>query len=204
MGLVGHRECGGTASAHEGMTMAEAAKLTDAMIRKARLGPQQKQKILWDTAVTGFGLRILAGGSKTFWFQYRPPGGRSVSSRMVRIGPWPSVSLTDARKAARAYWGAVARGDDPAADKQEERRRASSTLRTLLAEGGEYERHLKRRHIVNTKTIMSTCAAGSDGSWARTSPPSPGQTSSPPSSPSRIRASPERPMPQPGFLDLRA
>ena len=146
--------------AHERMTMAEAAKLTDAMIRKARLGPKQKQDILWDSAVTGFGVRILAGGSKTFWFQYRPAGGRSVSSRMVRIGPWPSVSLTDARKAARAYAGAVARGDDPAADKQEERRRASSTLRTLLAEGGDYERHLKRRHIVNTKTIMSTLRRG--------------------------------------------
>src|SRR5215470_3566367 len=142
------------------MTMAEATKLTETMITKARLGPQQKQKILWDTAVTGFALRILAGGSKTFWFQYRPSGGRSVSSRMVRIGPWPSVSLTDARKAARAYAGAVARGDDPAADKQEERRRASSTLRTLLAEGGEYERHLKRRHIVNTKSIMSTFRRG--------------------------------------------
>src|SRR5262249_26028581 len=52
------------------------------------------------------------------------------------------------------------RGDDPAADKQEERRRASSTLRTLLAEGGEYERHLKRRHIVNIKSIMSTFRRG--------------------------------------------
>jgi integrase len=140
--------------------MAEAAKLTDAMIRKARLGPKHKQNILWDSAVAGFGVRILAGGSKTFWFQYRPAGGRSVSSRMVRIGPWPSVSPTDARKAARAYAGAVARGDDPAADKQEERQRASSTLRTLLAEAGDYERHLKRRHIVNTKTIMSTLRRG--------------------------------------------
>ena len=56
--------------AHKGMTMAEATKLTETMITKARLGPQQKQKILWDTSVTGFGLRILAGGSKTFWFQY--------------------------------------------------------------------------------------------------------------------------------------
>src|SRR5215831_3425272 len=100
--------------------MAEAAKLTDAMIRKARLGPKQKQKILWDTAVTGFGVRILAGGSKTFWFQYRPPGGRSVSSRMVRIGPWPSVSLNAARRIAKGYAGAVAHGGDPAADKQEE------------------------------------------------------------------------------------
>jgi integrase len=142
------------------MTMAEAAKLTDAMIRKARLGPKQKQDILWDSAVTGFGLRILAGGSKTFWFQYRPPGGRSVSSRMVRIGPWPSVSLTDARKAARVYAGAVARGDDPAADKQEERRRANSTLRQLLAKGGDYERHLAGRHLVNRKTVMRTLRRG--------------------------------------------
>src|SRR5262249_49167720 len=108
----------------------------------------------------GFGLRILPGGSKTFWFQYRPPGGRGVSSRMVRIGPWSSVSLPDARKAARAYAGAVARGDDPAADKQEERRRANSTLRQLLAEGGDYDRHLARHHIVNRKTVMRTLRRG--------------------------------------------
>src|SRR5262245_660190 len=142
------------------MTMAKATKLTERAITKTRLGPQQKQVVLWDSAVTGFGVRILAGGSRTFWFQYRPPGGRSVSSRMVRIGPWPSVSLNAARRIAKGYAGAVADGGDPAADKQEERRRASSMLRTLLAEGGEYERHLKRRHIVNTKTIMSTLRRG--------------------------------------------
>src|SRR5215472_14068113 len=121
------------------MTMAEATKLTETMITKARLGAQQKQKILWDTAVTGFGLRILAGGSKTFWFQYRPPGGRSVSSHMIRIGLWPTTSLNDARKIAKGYAGAVAGGKDPAAEKQEERRRASAQLRALLAEDGEYE-----------------------------------------------------------------
>src|SRR5262249_15512363 len=140
--------------------MAKATKLTERAITKTRLGPKQKQVVLWDSAVTGFGLRILPGGSKTFWFQYRPPGGRGVSSRMVRIGPWSSVSLPDARKAARAYAGAVARGDDPAADKQEERRRANSTLRQLLAEGGDYDRHLARHHIVNRKTVMRTLRRG--------------------------------------------
>jgi integrase len=137
-----------------------AGKLTENRIARAKVPPGKTQAFLWDTAVTGFGVRILAGGSKTFWFQYRPAGGRSVSSRMVRIGPWPSVSLNAARKAARAYAGAVAHGKDPAAEKQEERRRASSTLRALLAEGGEYERHLARRHIVNTKVIMSTLRRG--------------------------------------------
>jgi integrase len=66
----------------------------------------------------------------------------------------------DARKIAKGYAGAVAKGEDPAAARQEERRRASSTLRTLLAEGGEYERHLKRRQIVNTKVIMSILRRG--------------------------------------------
>jgi hypothetical protein len=56
--------------------------------------------------------------------------------------------------------GKVARGDDPAAEKQEERRRANASLRQLLAEGGEYERHLRRRHIVNTKAVMSGLRRG--------------------------------------------
>jgi integrase len=141
--------------------MAEAAKLTETMIAKARLGPQQRQEILWDTAVTRFGVRILEGGSKTFWFQYRPPGkGRDGKSRMVRIGPWPAVSLAEARRAARGLAGEVANKKDPAAEKEEERRRANASLRQLLAKDGEYERHLKRRQLVNTKMIMSGLRRG--------------------------------------------
>jgi integrase len=143
---------------HGGKPM--AGKLTETRIARAKVPPGKTQAFLWDTAVTGLGVRILAGGSKTFWFMYRPAGGRSVSSRMVRIGRWHTGSLNGARRRAKDLAGAVARGEDPAADKQEERRRASSTLRTLLAEGGDYERHLARRHIVNRKTIMRTLRRG--------------------------------------------
>jgi integrase len=131
------------------------SKLTETMVAKAAPSPGKPQVFLWDSQVTGFGVRILAGGSKTFWFQYRPPGGRSVSARMVRIGSWPSASLNDARKAARDLAGRVARGDDPAGEKQAAKHRASSTLRQLLADDGEYERHLRRRHIVNRRVVMS-------------------------------------------------
>src|SRR5262249_37278476 len=97
----------------------------------------------------------------TFWFMYRPRGsGRSANSRMVKIGPSPATSLADARRAAKGFAGAVARGEDPAAEKQEERRRVNSTLRTLLAEDGDYEHHLSRRHIVNRKAIMGTLRRG--------------------------------------------
>ena len=72
--------------------------------------------------------------------------------------------LDAARKAAQKHVGKVADGKDPAAERAEQRaeqrRRSGSTLGALLAEGGEYERHLKRRHIVNTKVIMSGLRRG--------------------------------------------
>src|SRR5262252_3319074 len=129
-------------------------KLTETAVRRAGV-PTIGQTMIWDQAVTGFAVRILPGGSRTFWFQYRTSGGRSGKNRMVRIGSWPTVSLNAARKAARDLAGQVARGQDPAAKRQEAKRRDSSTLRHLLAADGEYERHLKHRHIVNAKIIIS-------------------------------------------------
>jgi integrase len=129
-------------------------KLTETTVNRASV-PTTGQTMIWDQTVTGFAVRILPGGSRTFWFQYRTSGGRSGKNRMVRIGAWPAVSLADARKRARDFAGQVARGKDPAAERQEAKRRDSSTLRTLLAADGEYERHLKRRHIVNAKVIIS-------------------------------------------------
>jgi integrase len=136
-----------------------AGKLTETAVSRAQV-PTTGQVVLWDNQVIGFGLRILSGGSKTFWFQYRPAGGRSVSARMVRIGAWPTVPLADARKRARDLAGQVARGIDPAAKRQAERARSESTLRTLLAEGGPYQRVLGRRGIVNAKVAMSSLRRG--------------------------------------------
>jgi integrase len=129
-------------------------KLTETAVRRVPV-PTTGQTMIWDQAITGFAVRILPGGSRTFWFQYRTPGGRSGKNRMVKIGPWPTVSLADARKRARDLAGQVARGQDPAAKHAEDKRRDSSALRSLLATDGEYAHHLKRRHIVNAKVIMS-------------------------------------------------
>ena len=74
---------------------------------------------------------------------------------MVRIGVWPTISLNDARKAARDLAGQVARGSDPAAKRQAERAKSESTLGTLLAADGPYQRELQRRGIVNRKVVLS-------------------------------------------------
>jgi integrase len=137
-----------------------AHKLTETMITKTTVPLGSVQAFLWDSQVTGFGVRVLAAGSKTFWFRYRTPGGRSGKNRMVRIGGWPAVSLIDARKAARDLAGQVARGQDPAAKRQADKHRDSSTLRALFAESGPYQRELERRSIVNRKAVLSSLNRG--------------------------------------------
>src|SRR5215831_11960737 len=134
-------------------------KLTEKRLTGARK-PATGQTVLWDSAITGLGVRILPGGSKTFWFQYRPQHGKrtpsgAIMSRAVRIGTWPSISLADARKRAHDLAGQVARGQNPAAEREETQRRACSTLRTLLAADGPYHRELEEREIVSRKVIMS-------------------------------------------------
>jgi hypothetical protein len=131
-----------------------ARKLADSTIRQtiheARLAPQQKQVMLWDAKITGLGLRFLPGGSKTFWFMYRPRGlGHSISSRMVRIGTYPEVSLPDARNAARNLAGKVAEYKDPAAEGR----------KNAAAPAPRCGRSLPR--------MANTSAASSGGAWSR-------------------------------------
>ena len=94
----------------------ERTPLTKSRIEKAKVPPGTGQIMLWDAIVSGFGVRCLPGGSKTFVFRYRPyGGGRSVNPRLLKLGAFPSISLEDARAAARIHAGNVAKGKDPAA-----------------------------------------------------------------------------------------
>ena len=129
-------------------------KLTEIAVKEARV-PTTGQTMIWDSSVTGFAVRVLPGGSRTFWYQYRTPGGRSGTNRMVRIGTYPETSVANARKRALDFAGQVVRGQDPAAQRAEAKRRDSSTLRTLFAEGGPYQHDLERRGIVNRKVVLS-------------------------------------------------
>jgi integrase len=135
--------------------------LTRNRIEKAKVPHGTSQIMLWDTVVSGFGVRCLPGGSKTFVFRYRPHGGgRSANPRLLRLGSFPSISLDDARKAARIQAGSVARGEDPAQQRAEERRRNRATLGKLLAGDGPYELHLKERGLVNIKPALSSLRRG--------------------------------------------
>jgi integrase len=138
-----------------------AENLTKAKIEKfvaAGVPPGKSEAWRWDSAVTGLGLRMRLTGSVSWLFVYRPRGvGRSEPSRKVTLGSWPSVSLDAARTAARALAGEVALKKDPARDLREERNRERKVLARAL---DQYESTIRRRHLVNTKTIMSTLRRG--------------------------------------------
>ncbi len=77
----------------------------------AKLEPGQKDRLLFDTACPGLGVRLTSRGTRTFIVQWTDPATR----RKVRepLGVWGSLTVDQAREAARARLGAVAKGIDP-------------------------------------------------------------------------------------------
>lgn len=73
--------------------------------------PVEKQFVLWDTEIKGFGVRVLPSGLKTFVVQYRNCEG---IKRRINLGRHGVITVEQARDLARIKLGAVAAGEDPA------------------------------------------------------------------------------------------
>src|SRR3546814_17796875 len=88
------------------------AKLNKRTIDALKL-PAEKQFVLWDNEIRGFGIRVLPSGLKTFIIQYRNAEG---IKRRVNLGRFGVLTVDQARDLAKIKLGAVASGEDPAAD----------------------------------------------------------------------------------------
>lgn len=115
-------------------------KLTDAFLRG--LDPPGAGRLdVADLGCSGLSYRITATGSRTWNFRFRAPVTR-LSSRFT-IGNYPTVGLAAAREAADAYRKAVARGENPAAERRKARDDAGA--KTFAALATRYlEEHAKR------------------------------------------------------------
>jgi len=74
---------------------------------------------LWDVELRGFGLRVRAGGTKSYIVQYRNAEGRT---RRLTVGVCGRLTPDAARSKARQMLAAVDRGEDPVQDAHENRR----------------------------------------------------------------------------------
>ncbi len=80
--------------------------------------PRSGQVDYWDTGLSGFSIRVSAGGRKTWTLMYRH-GSRK---RRLKLGNYPAMTLAAARNRANAASRQVADGDDPVGLKQAEAR----------------------------------------------------------------------------------
>jgi integrase len=90
---------------------------------KAIEAPKSGATTVWDSEVTGFGLRIFAPssrrpqGARSFFINYRVDG----AERRFTIGSFPEWSVEAARSEAKELRRRIDRGEDPATEKRERR-----------------------------------------------------------------------------------
>jgi integrase len=133
-------------------------KLTQKIANALQLPAGRSELFTYDDALGGFGLRIRAGGSRTWIYQFKI----GPKSRRVTLGNASALSLTDARAAAVELHAKVKLGRDPAGEKWEHRARAVETVAAALQSYLAYQRKRIRprsyteveRHLLkNCKTL---------------------------------------------------
>lgn len=105
-------------------------KLTDKNLGKITLPAGKSEAFVWDDDLPGFGLRVRAGGKRTWIVQYR----LGEKQRRLTLGTPANLRAEDARKAAKSSLAKVALGADPAGEKIEARTKASITLNVAAAD----------------------------------------------------------------------
>jgi len=111
-------------------------KLTPAWV--ANVKPSATNQIYWDTEQRGFGLLVLPSGERRYVVQYR------AFRRSRRMTFKPGLTLTEARKEAKAVLGAVAKGGDPMAERRRQEGAATNTLKAIAEEYFTRESHKLR------------------------------------------------------------
>jgi integrase len=104
-------------------------KLTDTFLKAFRPAPGAKDRLVFDTECRGLGVRASANGNRVFIVQWTD----RATGRKQRepLGAWGSITIEQARTAARARLGRVAQGVNPATERsaaraEDQKRRASA------------------------------------------------------------------------------
>ena len=109
-------------------------KLTLTKRSVENLAPGAGPWIAWDDKLSGFGVKVLPSGTKSFLINYRANGGgRYAPNRRLVVGRFGRMTVDQARRQAQALLGRVAAGEDPSRE-----RKAARGLPTLREAFEEY------------------------------------------------------------------
>jgi integrase len=103
-------------------------KLTALSAERLQLHPDEADRIWFDDAIPGFGLRVRGTGSRSWIFQYKV----AQRTRRLVIGNASAIKLGRAREIAGEYHAKVKLGRDPASEKRVQVQRASHSLGALV------------------------------------------------------------------------
>jgi len=108
-------------------------KLTAKSVENAK-PPVAGQVEYFDAALPGFALRVTDKGRKSWVLFYRVQSGPEKGrQRRLTLGPYPLLSLAEARATAQDALLKIERGGDPAKEKQEARSAPAPTVYTFAA-----------------------------------------------------------------------
>lgn len=123
--------------------------LTDTAIRA--LKPRDKAYKVADAK--GLHLQVTPAGGKLWRVKYRVHG----KEKLLSLGPYPEISLTDARKARDAARQLIVSGGDPAAKKQRDKVLAGEqAAQSFEAVAKEYIAKMEREARVTPETVTKT------------------------------------------------
>jgi integrase len=103
-------------------------RLTATAIKALTLPPGVNDRIFFDDDLPRFGIRVRAGGSKTWIVQF----GFGGKERKLPLGPVAALDPGKARSLAKDILARVRLGEDPLASKHEAAARAAETLGAIL------------------------------------------------------------------------
>jgi integrase len=129
-------------------------RFTEANVKAFKPPAGKLNYSLWDESLPGFGFRVQGGGNKIYYAKYR----MGSNQRWLKIGAVEKISLAEATKKAKGFFGSVADNIDPANTKAKAVAALSTTfgpaidvyleqLKTNKVSDGYYKRneaHLRR------------------------------------------------------------
>jgi integrase len=110
-----------------------AVKITKRTVDAA--APGEREYAIWDSEISGFGLRVYPTGRKAYCLRYRVGGGRGGTARKPTIGTHGTITAEQARAIAKDWSAEIRRGGDPSAT------RTASRNAPLMAD--LFERYLE-------------------------------------------------------------
>ncbi len=73
-----------------------------------------KDTIIWDTELKGFGFKITSADKRSYFLYYRTRDGRQ---RRPKIGDHGVITCEQARETAKQWLGEVSKGNDPSSER---------------------------------------------------------------------------------------